>query len=122
MFGRRPQAPPSAAQLLSMHLRQAAVEYEREKEELEAILISLRGMAAYASDCESRALQRGSPAALAFRMIGQATQALGAGADRAVAALPPPNPAALQAYSELLGLGKPTVIFNEDEEEVPAAR
>ena len=120
MFGRRPQAPPSAAQLLSAHLRQAAVEYEREKEEFEAILIALRGMAAYASDCECRALQRGSPAAVAFRQIGQATQALGAGADRAVAALPPPNPAALTAFTELLGLGKPQVILNEEEE--PAAR
>jgi hypothetical protein len=69
---------------------------------------------------ESAAVQRGSPAAHAFRAIGQASRGMAAGTDRVIAALPAVDPAAAQAMRLMLGLPEPKTV--EAEEEVNSGR
>jgi hypothetical protein len=109
MFGRK-QQPLSAAQKLSLHVQRAGAELQQEKEELEVLQVLFRGAAAYASQCETEAMQRGSPAAFAFRAIGQASQGMATGADRVVAALPPADPAAARAMRQMLGVPEPKIV------------
>jgi hypothetical protein len=105
MWGRKEVVPkPSAAQSLSRFVQRAAVEFEEEMEELETIQITLRGLIAFTADCEGRARERGSTAAEAFRLVSQATQAISAGTDRVIAALPPPSLQSLNAVRSMLGI------------------
>lgn len=104
MFWNRQPEKPTAAQHLSRCMQQAACEFEDEKEQLEVFQITFRGLVSYASECESSARLRGSSSSQAFRAIGHAMQAVSAGTDKVIAALPPPSPAALKAMREMLGI------------------
>src|SRR5688572_25494637 len=112
MFRRR-QQPLTAAQELSLYVQRAGAEMQQERDKLEVFQVLFRGAAAYAAQCEYEAVQRGSPAAPAFRAIGQASQGMATGTDRVVAALPPVDPAAARAMRQLLGVPDPETIDGE---------
>jgi hypothetical protein len=121
MFGRT-QKPLTAAQTLSLFVQQAAEELQSEREKLEAFQVLFRGAAAMAAHCESQAIQRGSPAAHAFRTIGHASRGMAVGTDRAIAALPAVDPAAAQAVRNMLGMPEPKAVEAEEEDDVMPSR
>jgi len=119
MFGRK-QTPLTPAQKLSHFVQQAAEDLQNEREELEVFQVLFRGAMAMAANCESDAVQRGSPAAHAFRLIGNATRGLAAGTDRVIAAIPAIDPAAAAAMRLMLGAPQPKTV--EAEESVDSSR
>lgn len=96
--------PLTTGERMTLHVQQAAHEYDREKEEMETVQITLRALRGFLAECESNAQLRGSGAATAFKVLGQATQAFAFGTDKVIAALPPANPRCLDAARLVLGL------------------